>query len=149
MVRLVVVLIIAFLVAGAVTFGFSAGFAIGSGTSCSGVRAICLTSISSYSRLWPASRRTTARSLLLGLIMVTIYQLIVLGTFYPAGAVIVSIALAFIPHLLLRGPFARLRATKGGNGRQMKSDVALLQHQRETRVTRSTLGEWVAETRRL
>jgi hypothetical protein len=47
---------------------------------------------------------STARVLLLGLIMDTIYQLIVLKTFYPAEAVIVAIVLAFIPYLLLRGP---------------------------------------------
>jgi hypothetical protein len=37
-----------------------------------------------------------------------IYQLIVLKTFYPGEAVIVAIALAFFPYLLLRGPIARI-----------------------------------------
>jgi hypothetical protein len=50
---------------------------------------------------------STARVLLLGLVMDTIYQLIVLKTFYPAEAAIVAIVLAFIPYLLLRGPIAR------------------------------------------
>jgi hypothetical protein len=37
-----------------------------------------------------------------------VYQLIALKTFYPGEAVIVAIALAFFPYLLLRGPIARL-----------------------------------------
>jgi hypothetical protein len=32
----------------------------------------------------------------------------VLKTFYPGEAVIVAIALAFFPYLLLRGPIARI-----------------------------------------
>ena len=51
---------------------------------------------------------STARVLLLGLVMDTIYQIIVLKTFYPAEAAIVAIVLAFIPYLLLRGPIARI-----------------------------------------
>jgi hypothetical protein len=51
---------------------------------------------------------STARIILLGLGMDVIYQLIVLKTFYPGEAVIVAIALAFFPYLLLRGPIARI-----------------------------------------
>jgi hypothetical protein len=51
---------------------------------------------------------STARVILLGLCMDAIYQWIVLKTFYPAEAVIVAIALAFFPYLLLRGPIARI-----------------------------------------
>ena len=36
------------------------------------------------------------------------YQLIEFKTFYPGEAAIVAVLLAFIPYLLLRGPFARL-----------------------------------------
>lgn len=50
---------------------------------------------------------STERVLLLGLVMDTIYQLIVLKTFYPAEAAIVAIVLGFIPYLLLRGPITR------------------------------------------
>jgi hypothetical protein len=50
----------------------------------------------------------TARIILLGLGMDVIYQLIALKTFYPGEAVIVAIALAFFPYLLLRGPIARI-----------------------------------------
>jgi hypothetical protein len=64
----------------------------------------------------PAERRarlhegliSTARILLLALAMDTIYQLTVQGQFYPGEAVIIAILLAFIPYLLLRGPFARV-----------------------------------------
>ena len=51
---------------------------------------------------------STSRVILLGLCMDVIYQFIVLKTFYPAEAVIVAIALAFFPYLLLRGPIARI-----------------------------------------
>jgi hypothetical protein len=51
---------------------------------------------------------STARVILLGLCMDAAYQWIVLKTFYPAEAVIVAIALAFFPYLLLRGPVARI-----------------------------------------
>ena len=57
----------------------------------------------------------TARILLLGLVMDTVYQLIVFRTFYPAQAVIVAIALGFVPYLVLRGPIARVaRWRRGG-----------------------------------
>jgi len=57
----------------------------------------------------------TARILLLGLCMDTVYQLIVLKAFYPAQAVIVAIVLGFIPYLLLRGPIQRIaRWRRGG-----------------------------------
>jgi hypothetical protein len=51
---------------------------------------------------------STARIILLGLCMDAIYQAIVLKTFYPGEAVIVALALAFLPYLLLRGPIARI-----------------------------------------
>ena len=50
----------------------------------------------------------TSRVLLLGLVMDVAYQLIVFKTFYPGEAAIVAVLLAFVPYLLLRGPFARL-----------------------------------------
>jgi hypothetical protein len=51
---------------------------------------------------------STARVVLLGLCMDAIYQWIVLKTFYPGESVIVALALAFFPYLLLRGPIARI-----------------------------------------
>ena len=49
----------------------------------------------------------TARIILLGLVMDGIYQAIEFQSFHPAEAVIISLALAFVPYLLLRGLFAR------------------------------------------
>ena len=51
---------------------------------------------------------STARIVLLGLAMDTIYQLTVLGRFFPGEAVIIATLLAFLPYLVLRGPFDRL-----------------------------------------
>jgi hypothetical protein len=51
---------------------------------------------------------STARIMLLGIGMDAIYQLAVLKAFYPAEAILVAIALAFIPYVLLRGPIARI-----------------------------------------
>jgi len=50
----------------------------------------------------------TARIIVLGLAMDAIYQFKVLGTFYPGEALIIALALAFVPYLLVRGPVARL-----------------------------------------
>jgi hypothetical protein len=58
-------------------------------------------------RLWEGVV-STARILILGVIMDVIYQFLVLKTFYPAESAIVAILLAFVPYLLLRGPFERL-----------------------------------------
>ena len=50
----------------------------------------------------------TARIIFLGLVMDAIYQVIVLGQFYPAEAVIVALLFAFIPYVIIRGPVARI-----------------------------------------
>jgi hypothetical protein len=51
---------------------------------------------------------STARIILLGLAMDGVYQAIVLQAFYPGEMLLVAILLAFLPYLLLRGPFCRL-----------------------------------------
>ena len=142
MAGLVVGLIIAFLVAGAVTYGFSAEvrdrvwhdllerpshlfrFRFILQPAMAGIAALH-DGIADARRgrtpyFWALVTRSsrllgrleegvisTDRVLLLGLVMDTIYQLIVLKTFYPAEAAIVAIVLAFIPYLLLRGPITR------------------------------------------
>jgi hypothetical protein len=58
-------------------------------------------------RLWEGVV-STARILILGVVMDVIYQSIVLKTFYPAESAIIAILLAFVPYLLLRGPFERV-----------------------------------------
>ena len=51
---------------------------------------------------------STARIILLGLVMDTVYQIIVFDTFHPAEAVAITLLLAFVPYMLLRGPVSRL-----------------------------------------
>ena len=51
---------------------------------------------------------STGRIVLLGLVMDGIYQFTVLKTFYPGEMVVISLALAVVPYLLLRGPLSRL-----------------------------------------
>ena len=50
----------------------------------------------------------TARIILLGLVMDTIYQLIELDSFYPVEAVIIALVLAFLPYVVLRGLVLRI-----------------------------------------
>ena len=59
------------------------------------------------SRLWEGIV-STARILLLGVVMDIVYQLVFLGEFYPAEAAIIAVLLAFVPYLLLRGPIGRI-----------------------------------------
>jgi hypothetical protein len=51
---------------------------------------------------------STSRVIVLGLVMDGIYQFMVLKTFYPGEMVVIAVALAFVPYLLLRGFFSRL-----------------------------------------
>jgi hypothetical protein len=148
--RVVVVLIIAFLVAGAFTYGFSADvrerfwhdllerpeqlmrFRFVLQPIMAAIAALhdgiedarlgrspyiwtLLSSPSERAGRMAEGVISTARVLLLGLCMDTVYQLIVLKTFYPAEAVAVAITLGFIPYLLLRGPIHRIaRWRRGG-----------------------------------
>jgi hypothetical protein len=50
----------------------------------------------------------TARIILLGLVMDTIYQVIEFRTFHPAEAVIIALLLAFVPYVALRGIISRI-----------------------------------------
>jgi len=59
---------------------------------------------------------STGRVIILGLVMDTIYQALVFDTFHPVEAVLISLLLAFVPYLLLRGPFARLARWRKGDG---------------------------------
>src|SRR6185295_11843587 len=51
---------------------------------------------------------STAQIILMGIVIDTIYQAKVFGTFYPVEALFCALVLAFVPYLLLRGPIARL-----------------------------------------
>jgi hypothetical protein len=56
--------------------------------------------------------KAVARILILGLIMDAIYQLIALRWFYPGEAILVTLQLAFVPYVLVRG-----RSDAGGSHR--------------------------------
>ena len=56
----------------------------------------------------------TARVIFAGLVIDTIYQFVVLNTFYPGEAAIVAILLCFLPYLLLRGVAARFHYLRHG-----------------------------------
>jgi len=58
----------------------------------------------------------TSRIMLLGLVMDGIYQYIEFDTFHPAEAVIITLLLAFLPYLLLRGLVARVARRWVGPG---------------------------------
>jgi hypothetical protein len=58
-------------------------------------------------RLWEGFV-STARILILGVVMDGIYQWLVLKTFYPAQAAVIAVLLAFVPYTLLRGPIRRI-----------------------------------------
>lgn len=64
----------------------------------------------------------TARIILLGLVMDVIYQLMVLKTFYPVEALIIAVLLAFVPHMLVRGPVTRIarRRSSGVSGSDVR-----------------------------
>lgn len=58
----------------------------------------------------------TARIILLGFAMDTIYQFIEFETFRPAEVVMIALLLAFVPYLLLRGLVTRIARRWVGDG---------------------------------
>jgi len=64
----------------------------------------------------PAERRRLSRSMLkdigrvfiVALVLDTTYQLIILRSFYPVQLLIVAVACAIVPYVLIRGPVTRL-----------------------------------------
>ncbi len=52
--------------------------------------------------------RSVSRVIVFGLVMDTIYQTFVLRGFRPVELIVVVLLLAFVPYLLVRGPFNRL-----------------------------------------
>jgi hypothetical protein len=63
----------------------------------------------------------TARIILLGLVMDTVYQFIEFTTFHPAEAAKITLLLAFVPYVALRGIFSRIARWWIGRG----SDAAM------------------------
>ena len=54
----------------------------------------------------------TARIILLGLVMDTIYQVLVLKTFYPNEALLIALLLAFVPYVIIRGLVLRVARSR-------------------------------------
>ena len=52
--------------------------------------------------------KAVARVILLGVVMEAIYQFIVFRWVYPGELIVVVLALAFLPYLLMRGPVNRI-----------------------------------------
>jgi len=67
-----------------------------------------LTDSSQRAELIRQGWKSVARVFVLAIVMDVIYQLIVLRWIYPGETLIVAIALAVLPYLLLRGPINRL-----------------------------------------
>jgi hypothetical protein len=61
-------------------------------------------------RLWEGVI-STAKIIILGVVMDSTYQYLILKTFYPGETLVVALLLAFVPYLLLRGPVARIART--------------------------------------
>jgi len=62
----------------------------------------------------------TARIILLGLVIDGIYQAIEFNSFHPAEAVIIALALAFVPYVVLRGLIARAAHLWLGRGQDLQ-----------------------------
>jgi len=58
-------------------------------------------------RLWQGIV-STARILILGVVIDIAYQVIFLDMFYPGESAIIAVLLAFVPYALLRGPVRRV-----------------------------------------
>ena len=52
--------------------------------------------------------KDVAKVFTIAFVLDTVYQLIELHWFYPMQALLIAFVLAFLPYLLLRGPFRRL-----------------------------------------
>jgi len=68
---------------------------------------VVLGNVSRGASLWEGVV-STARILILGVVMDVAYQLAFLESFHPGESALIAILLAFLPYALLRGPLARL-----------------------------------------
>lgn len=69
--------------------------------------AVMLGGVNRSARLWEGVV-STARILILAVVMDVAYQLAFLDSFFPAESALIAILLAFLPYALLRGPMARM-----------------------------------------
>jgi hypothetical protein len=59
-------------------------------------------------RLFRSAVKDIGRVFIVAIVLDTAYQFIVFRTFYPVQALIMAVACAVVPYLLVRGPVARL-----------------------------------------
>ncbi len=59
-------------------------------------------------RLFRSAMKDIARIFIVAIVLDTVYQLLVLRAFHVAQALIVAVACAIVPYVLLRGPVTRL-----------------------------------------
>lgn len=52
--------------------------------------------------------KATVRVIVLGIVIDAVYQLKMLGTFYPGEALAIALLLGFVPYLVIRGPANRI-----------------------------------------
>jgi hypothetical protein len=60
--------------------------------------------------------KRVSRVIVFALVMDAIYQLMVLGRFYPGEALVIAFVLAVLPYLLIRGPVARIEQLRNRRG---------------------------------
>jgi hypothetical protein len=59
-------------------------------------------------RLFRSALKDFGKVFVVACVLDTIYQILVLGTFYPGELLIVAVACAIVPYLLVRGPIMRV-----------------------------------------
>ena len=62
--------------------------------------------------------KSVGKIFILALVLEVIYQVKVLGWFYPGEALLVAFTLAFVPYLLLRGVVNRILQLTGAGGKK-------------------------------
>ena len=67
-----------------------------------------ITSPTERRRLLQSALKDVGRVLVIALTLDTIYQLLVFKAFYPGQALVVAVACAVVPYVLVRGPVTRL-----------------------------------------
>ena len=75
-------------------------------------------------RLLREGGQSVARVLVLGVVMDTAYQLIVFRWIYPSELIVITLGLAFIPYVLLRGPVGRIATWWTGRGVHAKPGLS-------------------------
>jgi hypothetical protein len=73
-----------------------------------------LTSPARRRRLVRSGLKDIGRIVIVAIVLDTVYQLIALRAFYVVQALIVAVACAIVPYVLLRGPIARLARAFSG-----------------------------------